>query len=175
MNTPASHLNEIFVDACTELFQGDCHIGSIESASGFDVTNGSVACIDGGNEQFEVILTLNLPYSALNLTLPETGVLDIKEDELEDWNAELANRLLGKLNHQLELYGYYLKTGIPQSGFGIEFVHPPKDSATLFSHCFNIDGELIMASIQIEVYDDAAPFVRVQEEVGTNAGNIEFF
>lgn len=174
------YLDAIFIDACDGVFQRDYAATEVtDFYDPPDFTEMAVACVDGGTDDFEVILTLNMPLSALAMTYPVQSITAIDERELEDWVSELANRLLGKFNEKLLKFGHHLTVGLPQHGVGVEFIQVlnNRDRGHFFYHDFEIDGELFRASIQIELFHQDIQFKEVDDLVQANVddGEIEFF
>ncbi len=171
------YLDGLFVDACVALFHyQDSPIRPVR-VEDFNFSEMVVAGVDGGSDDFEVVLSLNLPFSALAMTYPVPSVAHISEDDLEDWASELANRLLGKFNDELAKTGHRLKVGLPQREVGAEFVQVLGPGGIVCVHDFHIDGELFRATMQIELLKDDIAFI-VQEPVGdgsVSSGDLELF
>lgn len=169
-------LNSSFHQACLALFSGgDCIIRSVQPDV-MDFSEMPVACVDGGTENLEVMLTLNMPFTALAMTYPVQNVAHTSEEELEDWISELVNRLLGKFNEYLAGAGHYLKVGLPQHQVGSEFIHEPSETGHLLCHYFDIDGEILCASLCIELFDENLNTqLNNYNPIEVNGGELELF
>ena len=108
----------LFEHACYELFKNYGHNIQRVYGSGFETSDLPCARIDGGNDDFEILIAVHMPFSTLAQTYPVGGPHTIAEDELEDWVSELSNRLLGKLNAQIALHNCPLKSGLPEFSLG---------------------------------------------------------
>lgn len=169
-------LDRLFVESCKSVINNNESDISETTPLDIDFTEYAVASIDGGTDDFELVITLNMPFSSLAMTYPSQSVAQVSEEELEDWIAELTNRLLGKLNQGLSQWGHYLKVGLPQQDVGVEYLHVLPGNQHTLVHGFEIDGEYFQASIQMELFRDDIPFSQQENrDFDVDEGEIEFF
>ncbi len=173
----ALQLRDLFEATCYELFTGlNGQITQVESVD-FDGSHMPFAHIDAGCNDFEIEITLSLPFSALAMTYPVyCNITKIDESELEDWITELSNRLMGQLRRNLMMYSVQLQTGVPDHCFG--YPSDPKSTQTgyHFLFQFEFDAEVFEAGLFVEVFNPELVFnMRAAEKNAINDGNIEFF
>ena len=169
-------LNGIFDAACIELF-GSMNCGvEATAATHFDGDDVPLAHIDAGADDFELILTLKLPYASLTMTYPVLNqIMSVDEQQLEDWLCELANRLLGLLKAKLHAQQCRLNTGLPMflaGGDIADIVY----SDGYFKHYFLLDGEAVEMGISIELFNDEIGIDEtITEQNTTQAGDLDLF
>lgn len=168
---------QLFEESCIELFESmQCQTERIAEHDllGADAP---IAFIDAGSDDFEVLLTLRLPFPALTMTYPvQEQILNIDEKELEDWILEMANRLLGLLKVKLTARHCMVKTGLPSHDFGFDTSHTINHQP-YYAYHFNIDEELVETGIRIEPLADdislTADFIPPENNI--QAGELDFF
>ena len=168
---------QLFEESCIELFESmQCQTERIAEHDllGADAP---IAFIDAGTDDFEVLLTLRLPFPALTMTYPvQDQILNIDEKELEDWILEMANRLLGLLKVKLMNRNCKVNTGLPSHDFGFDSSHSINQQPYYAFH-FMIDDELVETGIRVETLADdinlAADFVPPDNNI--QAGELDFF
>lgn len=170
-------LRDLFEATCFELFsQFNGEMTQIESAH-FNGDTMPFARIDAGCHDFEIEVSLNMPFSALAMTYPIVcDIAKIDESELEDWITELCNRLMGQLRRNLMVYNVQLQTGLPDYCFG--YPRDPKTSKTGYSFLFQFefDAEVFEVGLFIEIFNTQLVFNMTENEASTTqAGDIEFF
>jgi len=172
-------ISDLFESACTELFQSlDCNVEKLDASSvNFDTGDVPRATIDAGADDFEMELSLHLPFSGLAMTYPlQENITTIDESELEDWIAELSNRLLGDVKVKLRAHQCDLSVGLPSYCFGDD-----EPISTEGKEChvsiFNIDNEFFQATMALELLSD--PIAFSEQAVAANdpveQGVLEFF
>jgi hypothetical protein len=172
-------MQNLFYECCTGLFEGlDCQIRLSEHSRAEDVLNAPIACIDGGSEDIEFMVALQLPLEVLAMTYPVAeGITTIEENRLEDWISELSNQLIGKLKAKLIEHDCYVNIGLPTTYFGADVDELLSQNSAIAHYYFDIDGQICGCSISIEVFDDAMSFSieRNQSVDLQEGGELEFF
>ncbi len=166
-----------FESSCIEVFQSlNCAISPIENTD-LDIEEIPAARIDAGNSDFEITISLHLPFSTLAMTYPvQDDIATVDEGKLEDWIAELSNRLMGKLKFKLESRNCSLNTGLPSCSFGTEALDELPENGNLFVYHFDIDNEVFETSISVELFSDEVSLSDEQDsDDGVSEGEIEFF
>lgn len=157
------YITEQYEAACIALFEGfECKVEAVDT-SDVDLENAIVASIDAGSEEMEVRALLRMPYSVLSLTYPSTDITVIEDAKLEDWMAEIANMLIGKLKTRLLGLGIKVTIGLPENFFEDEYETLIPPEAEEFIYGLDIDGvpvecrlylELMVEELTIETEDD---------------------
>lgn len=171
-------IQSLFLDCCKALFQSlDCetHLTTNRHAH---LDECPIACIDGGSEDVEFMIALQLPLPVLALTYPVSeGITKVEEDRLEDWISELSNQLIGRLKAKLIEHDCFVSIGLPQSYFGAVVHELLSQNSEVIDYFFDIDGEICSCSISLEIFDEAMSFsidknqdIDMQEE-----GELELF
>lgn len=168
---------QLFEESCIELFESmQCQTERVSTQEllGADAP---IAFIDAGSDDFEVLLTLRLPFPALTMTYPvQEHILNIDEKELEDWILEMANRLLGHFKVKMTVRNCQVKTGLPTHDFGFDISHSINHQPYYAFH-FVIDDELVETGIRIETLTDdihiATDFIPPDNNI--QAGELDFF
>ena len=167
----------LFKESCASIFGAmDCDARCILNDS-FAKEIYPTSEIDGGGQDYELVLTLCFPYSALRACHPireQAAILD--EGALEDWQNEMANRLLGLLKAELRHHQCSLQTGLPNCHLGddLEEQHPEKSFYYIHYQIgedpceMSIGLEWLKESVAIEAKIEAD-----KDEV--SAGEIDFF
>ena len=150
----------LFLECCKKLFESlDCKTRITTSCRAEDLENSPIACIDGGSEDIEFMIALQLPLEVLALTYPiAEGITTIEENRLEDWIAELSNQLIGRLKAKLIEHDCFVDIGLPISYFGADVEELLAQNSTLVHYYFDIDGQICGCSISIEVFHEAMSF-----------------
>lgn len=168
----------IFLESCKDLFQSmECDV-TLTVEEDYDLEESPIACIDGGSEDIEFMIALQLPLKVLALTYPVAeGITKVEENRLEDWISELSNQLIGRLKSKLIEHDCYVNIGLPQSFFGADVDELLAQNSQQVDYYFDIDGEICGCSISIEVFDEGMSFsieqnqdIDIQEE-----GELELF
>jgi len=172
-------IQSLFLECCKKLFESlDCNTRITTDCRAEDLENSPIACIDGGSEDIEFMVALQLPLEVLALTYPiAEGITTIEENRLEDWIAELANQLIGRLKGKLIEHDCFANIGLPISYFGADVDELLAQNSALVHYYFEMDGQICGCSISIEVFDEAMSFsieknsnIDLQED-----GELEFF
>lgn len=177
-NEVAQCIQSLFLECCKGLFESlDCDT-SLTTNRHANLDECPIACIDGGSEDIEFMVALQLPLPVLALTYPVAeGITQVEEDRLEDWISELSNQLIGRLKAKLIEHDCFVNIGLPQSYFGADVHELLAQNSEEVDYYFDLDGEVCGCSISIEVFDDAMSFsieknqdIDMQEE-----GELELF
>ena len=171
----AEYINEQFESACIDLFEGfQCNI---EAANGDDMDADSalLTSIDAGSQEMEMKALLRMPFSVLALTYPGEEVTEIEEEQLEDWMAEIANLLIGKLKTRLMSHGVRIKIGLPENCFDghLEDVIPDMSEEAVFY--FSIDNVTIECRFYLELMTEEIDIEIDQKDDDVQEGELEFF
>lgn len=169
---------DLFECSCIELFESfNCRIKTLDDAE-LDTLIVPTARIDSGNSELEIVIALHLPFSALAMTYPvQDNITRIDEAELEDWLTELSNRLLGKFNRHLSLYGCQLNHGLPEYYFGTQDSPAVDKEFESFAYHFDLDHELFKAVISIELFGKEVTLLeqRMESTDMVQDGDLELF
>lgn len=168
---------QLFEESCVELFESmQCHTQRI-GAHDLLGADAPIAFIDAGSDDFEVLLTLRLPFPALTMTYPvQDHILSVDEKELEDWILEMSNRLLGLFKVSLMARGCNVNTGLPSHDFGFDNSHSINQQ-TYHAFHFIIDEEIVETGIRIEVLSDEVSLATITTipDAHIQSGEIDFF
>jgi len=173
-------IRDLFELTCIELFQQmDCTVKRLDDAD-VDVNAEALpmARIDAGAEDFELMISLRVPYSTLAMTYPvQEDIASLDEAQLEDWVSELSNRVVGKLNQGLIRHGSGLKIGLPNAHFSYCVDEDISDNWETFIFCFDIDSEWFEAAISIELLGSSIVFSESGNDnpSAVGEGEIDFF
>lgn len=168
----------IFLESCKDLFASlACEI-NLSVETDFDLSESPIACIDGGSEDIEFMIALQLPLKVLALTYPVAeGITTVEEDRLEDWISELSNQLIGRFKAKLIEHDCYINIGLPLSYFGADVDELLSQNSQKVDYYFEVDGEICGCSISLEVFEEGMSFsiepnqnIDIQEE-----GELELF
>ncbi len=149
----------LFLSSCQELLENlDCEITMLPDQTE-RIERCPIACIDGGSEDIEFKIALELPLEVLALTYPVgENITFLEEDKLEDWISELSNQLIGRLKTKLISHECYVMIGLPTTYFGAQVDELLAENSFEKSYYFSVDNQLCGCSISIEVFDDAMSF-----------------
>ena len=168
----------LFLECCKGLFESlDCET-QLTTDHTVDLSESPIACIDGGSEDIEFMVALQLPLTVLALTYPVAeGITRVEEDRLEDWISELSNQLIGRLKAKLIEHDCFINIGLPQSYFGADVHELLSQNSEEVDYFFDLDGEVCGCSISIEVFDEAMSFsVEKNQDIDTQEeGELELF
>ena len=174
-NESISFLYEQFEEACFSLFEGlSCTVNFAEKPE--DNLEGSfIAMIDAGSNDMELRLFLRMPFSVLALTYPVDNVIDVEEDKLEDWMAELSNMLIGKVKTKLMKHDIVVKIGLPESFYGVDFDSIVPEGFESKIYYFVIDGIIVECRIYVDLIVDELEIQHAIEDDDTDEGELELF
>lgn len=168
----------LFFDACKGLLESlDCKVGMVVEKPD-RLENCPIACIDGGSDDIEFKIALELPLEVLALTYPVgEDITHLEEDRLEDWISELSNQLIGRLKTKLISHECFVSIGLPTTYFGAQVEELLAENRFETNYYFDVDGAICGCSISIEVYDDAMSFSvdANSHEEDQNEGELELF
>lgn len=93
-----------------------------------------IAYIDAGSKDFELVISLSLPFNVLERLYPLSEQVLIDEGVLEDWLKELSNLLIGWLKIKLDEHNCQMQIGLPEfhHGESHEEIHPEDHELSLF-------------------------------------------
>lgn len=150
----------LFLECCKNLFENlGCLTTLVPADDELNLNDCPIACIDGGSEDIEFMVALQLPLEVLALTYPiANGITTIEEDRLEDWISEMSNQLIGRLKAKLIEHDCYVNIGLPTSYFGADVGELLAQNSSQVDYYFDLDGQICGCSISIEVFDDAMSF-----------------
>lgn len=172
-------IQNLFLECCSTLFQElGCQTYLSEEFGPDDLSTAPIACIDGGSDDVEFMVALQLPLEVLAMTYPiEEGIVTIEENRLEDWISELSNQLIGKLKSRLIEHDCYVTIGLPTSYFGADVDELLAENSNMIHYYFDIDGQACGCSISIEIFDDAMSFsIEANKDIDLQeGGELEFF
>lgn len=169
----------LFEACCFELFQSlDCVITKINAAD-FQLDEVVLSYIDAGSDDIDLIVVLRVPSSILAMTYPEfesDDILSVDETQLEDWIAELANQLMGRLKNKLLNFGCRIKIGLPTTFFDIRQIDLPVTNHDRLSLQFDVDKEPLELLIYSEIFnEDIVLTPPPEEDTSTGEGELELF
>jgi hypothetical protein len=169
-------IHDLFALSCIELFEGlNCMIVSTELAPGV-LDHAPLAMIDAGSDDLELSLFIRAPFTVLGLTYPcRDGITEIEDSELEDWLAELANQLVGKLKNRLLHLGCTLKLGLPNSYFDAEYADAVIPDTGLVSSHFAVDHEPVECSLYLEIFNPDMKLHTQSVVDDSDSGELELF
>lgn len=170
-----SAISQMFIDDCEMLFQ---HYGcDAKYRSDHDALGNihSLGVIDAGSPELEFTLLLNVPFSILALSYPcQDMILDLPEEQLEDWLLELANQLMGKLKGRLLQQQLTITLGLPESFFDVTDVALDRLVQTSERFVFEVDGELLECWLHIDIKVEQMCIIEVQDAAAFS-GEVELF
>ncbi|MFV1872889.1 MAG: hypothetical protein ACMZ64_06180 [Oleiphilus sp.] len=171
-------IQAIFLESCKELFTSlECEV-SLLLSDDIHLEDCPIACIDGGSDDIEFMIALQLPLKVLALSYPVAEVItEVEDNRLEDWISELSNQLIGRLKAKLIEHDCYINIGLPQSYYGADVDALLDQNSQQADYYFDVDGEIGGCSISIEVFEEGMSFsiepnqdIDIQEE-----GELELF
>lgn len=178
-NEVIQSIQSLFLQCCQTLFEGlDCNTKMAAACRAEDLENSPIACIDGGSDDIEFMVALQLPLEVLAMTYPiAEGITTIEENRLEDWISELSNQLIGRLKAKLIEHDCFVNIGLPISYFGANVDELLSQNSALANYYFDIDGQICGCSISIEVFDEGMSFsIEANRDVDLQeGGELEFF
>lgn len=170
-------VSDLFKDSCIELFES--HQCDVNQVSDSDINeNGQFsAMIDATSDDLEILLLINISYSILALTYPITNVLQVSEQELEDWILEISNMLMGKVKGKLIKYDCNINLGLPDSYYDIDRSELLPSGANKRTFYFLIDNEPFECNVVLKVFNKEFD---LQSKLGTvvddsDEGELELF
>ncbi|TNC79684.1 MAG: hypothetical protein C9356_17880 [Oleiphilus sp.] len=170
----SQYINNEFSAACIALFEGfQCKVEPIE-ADEADLDNAIAASIDAGSEELEIRALLRMPFSVLSLTYPSADITVVEDTKLEDWMAEIANLLIGKLKTRLLNQGIKITIGLPENFFGDEFESLIPPGAEEFVYGFDLDGVPIECRLYLELMADELT-IEAEGDDDVEEGELEMF
>jgi hypothetical protein len=116
--------NKDFVVLVTEMFKAS--LAELMQSYGFEAFDSEPGCrvletatnafVDGVSIDFEIMVTLRIPYASLERSYPGSQDIDQFVDEalLEDWLCEICNLLIGSIKQKLVRHDCHLQIGLPQ-------------------------------------------------------------
>lgn len=174
-NDSISFLYEQFEESCFSLFEGlECAVNFAEKPEAG--TEGSfIAMIDAGSNDVELRLFLRMPFSVLALTYPIPDIIDIEEEKLEDWMAELSNMLIGKIKAKLLKYDIQVKIGIPESFYDVDIDAIAPEGFESKTYYFDIDSVIVEGRIYVDLLVDELDLQQLADDDETDEGELEMF
>lgn len=169
-------IGNIFKESCIELFEFyQCHV--TEAYESVDEKSVFTALIDGGSMDVDLVIILKMPFSILALTYPVPNIIQVSEQELEDWIMEILNMLMGKVKGRLLKCNSDLQLGLPESFYGIDLSDVKPRRAERYQTNFYLDDELIECNLFYRFFDDNFNLAsQFQEDVNVmDEGEVELF
>ncbi len=175
-NAARSLVNELFEIACIELFESlNCTVRPAEANEDL-LEPDPFSSIDAGSDEMELQIFLKIPISVLSLSYPVTNIIEIDEENLEDWLAELANQLMGRLKSKLIKYGSDIQLGLPESYFDVPLRTFREFNGNEKAFYFLVDNELACCTLCQDIFYDTVSLS--MESDGTDKpdeGELELF
>lgn len=170
-----SVIREMFLSDCASLFQhyGCDAIFCDDIAESEEIH--AIGVIDAGCDELELSLMLNIPFSILALSYPcQEVIVDLPEEQLEDWLLELANQLMGKLKNRLVNQNFAIKLGLPDSYFDVDTLTENSFLSSHDGYLFEVDGVRMECWLHVDIKTDS---IQLSNDANEEAfsGEIELF
>ncbi len=169
-----SQINAIFEQSCRDVFTGlDCAFLDAKPPES-DVVASTVE-IDASSSDLYLDLQLQIPKAILQLSHPmRDSDIDMNDEVIQDWNLELANRILGKVKGRLATRAGQLKLGLPvqKQQTDDDHVNDNANSTTMF---FEIEHEVFACQLRIEILNDKLELETTEEDALESEGELELF
>lgn len=170
-----SVIHNMLVADCESLFH---HYGCdivFHSEINEPVESAAIGVIDAGCDEVELSLALHIPFSILALSYPcQEAVMDLSEEQLEDWLLELANQLMGKIKNRLVNQGLSVKLGLPEGFFDVGENAVDAFCSNHARFVFEVDNQIMECWLHVDFKVDVPDLIELAEEDAFN-GDIELF
>jgi hypothetical protein len=175
--TMESYIHQTFIADCIALFRTyGCEISQGEAPS-LPPKDRVAGAIRAGSDQIELSLTLCMPSSVLGLSYPcQEQIMEIPEEDLEDWLLELTNQLMGRIKHRLMHQQVTVNLGLPETFFdtGWQAALSGVQKHTRLS--FNVDNHWIDCWLRIEIKQPSAQCASAEaSQAAPEYGEVELF
>ncbi len=170
-------IHELFHTACKDLFEGlNCQVlASDVPVDRYELDDAPAAFIDGGSDDLEIFIGLRMPLQVLAMTYPvQDDVASIDDAILEDWVAELANRLMGLVKAHLTRRDCMIMIGLPTFYYGADVDYTTMGNGQFVAFYFDLDGVICQCDIAIEIFNPDMQF-NAEAPADADDGSIEFF
>jgi len=163
MSDVANKICDLYEQACIDLLRGmHCEVEPVPH-SHFLPGQGVFATIDGGSDELELKVGVDMPLSVLAMTYPVPNVAYVKEDDLEDWARELANQLIGRLKTKLIMHGLEITLGLPDLFY--ESTDETLGEDDVYSVTLSVDWQVSTFYLNVELFDESFSMDKEPEHV----------